>query len=68
MFEDCRCPMTAATIKRYSLTDAEIERFCNKGCSVICGSELREYLRRNGRLGGDADGQERPETVHSDTA
>ena len=63
MFEDCVCPMTAETIKRYGLTNAEIERFCDKGCSVICGSELKNYLRRKGRLGGDADGQSEVKTV-----
>ncbi len=36
------CPMR----KWLDLTDNEVERFCNLGCSVICEELLEEYLRK----------------------
>lgn len=40
------CPMT----EDVPLTNAEIERFCNKGCSVDCEKFLDEYLKKIKRV------------------
>lgn len=49
MFEDGKCPMLMSdAISKYGLTDEFVRRFCEKGCSVICGRLLKEELERKG--------------------
>lgn len=49
-FEDYVCPILFTdAIERFGLTDKEIQSFCNKGCSPICGRELKEYLEKRDR-------------------
>lgn len=40
------CPMTQATVEKHGLTDREIEKFCDEGCSVECWKFLNEYLQK----------------------
>lgn len=49
-FEDYVCPILFTdAVERFGLTDKEIQSFCNKGCSPICGRELKEYLEKRDR-------------------
>lgn len=41
------CPMNKDT----PLTDAQIRKFCNLGCSVICEEEYIKYINKLKRLG-----------------
>ena len=51
MFKDGVCPfLFTDAAKKYNLSDKFIESFCNKGCSPICGRELKEYLNKKGLL------------------
>lgn len=46
-FEDYVCPILFTdAVERFELTDKEIQSFCCKGCSPICGRELKEYLEK----------------------
>ena len=38
--EECGCPMTIKNCEKYGVTDAQVKRFCGKGCSPICGKEF----------------------------
>lgn len=50
-FEDYVCPILFTdAVERFQLSDKEIQHFCNKGCSPICGSELKEYLEKLNKL------------------
>jgi len=42
------CPMT----KDVPLSDAEVKRFCDLGCSVVCGEELKKLLRLKSKMKG----------------
>ena len=50
MFEDRRCPMSEALVKKYNLSEEFIKKFCSYGCSVECGKFLKELLIRKGIL------------------
>lgn len=41
------CPMSNANVKKYELTDEQVEHFCNLGCSVDCEKLLQECGKRN---------------------
>lgn len=36
-FTDGSCPMTVENCEKYHVTDIMAKRFCNEGCSSICG-------------------------------
>lgn len=41
------CPMTVENCEKYGISDSQAERFCDKGCSVICSEEFRrEFVER----------------------
>lgn len=49
MFEDGKCPMLESkVICEYGLSDKFVRRFCSYGCSVECGSILKELLDKKG--------------------
>lgn len=49
MFEYGKCPMLDSdTIQKYGLSDNFVRKFCDKGCSVICGQLLKKVLEKKG--------------------
>ena len=48
VFEDGKCPMRSDVIQKYGLSVNFVRRFCDKGCSVICGQLLKEALEKKG--------------------
>ena len=49
VFEDGKCPMLETNvIQEYGLSDSFVKRFCDKGCSVVCGKILEELLEKKG--------------------
>lgn len=49
VFEEGKCPMlTSNVIEKYNLSNDFVKRFCDKGCSPICGKLLSEKLKKMG--------------------
>ena len=49
VFEDGKGPrLQSDAIQKYRLSDDFVRRFCDKGCSPICGQLLKELLERKG--------------------
>ena len=49
VFEYGKCPMLDSdAVQRYGLSDNFVRKFCDKGCSVICGQLLKETLEKKG--------------------
>lgn len=49
-YEKSKCPMTVTLCEKYNITDAEQEKFCNKGCSIECGKFLKEHLEKTRKI------------------
>lgn len=39
------CPMTKEAVKKYKLSDKQVARFCQDGCSVICEELFQIYVK-----------------------
>jgi len=47
---DVECPMSNENVSKYGLTDSQVRRFCNDGCSSECKSEFRSKFILKQRL------------------